>query len=60
MMMTMSVPIPMYMGRVVPVRPIRHASARCDQWSATRPSGGSIGRPASCHASMPPAIDTAS
>ena len=37
MMMTMSVPIPMYMGRVVPVRPIGHASVRCDQWSATRP-----------------------
>ena len=58
MMMIRIVPMPMYMARSYPERRTSAGSLRLVVGYA--PVGGSSGRPASCHASMPPAIDTAS
>jgi hypothetical protein len=59
MMMISRVPSPMYMSYVYPGFPDATQSGALqtgvDQCSATPPSGGSSGSPASSHASRPPA-----
>jgi hypothetical protein len=61
MMMISRVPSPMYMGSVYPCpRSATRGGAPhsgVGQWSATVPSGGSSGSPASVHASSPPASE---